>query len=603
MDDAEGDRRALLRRHRRGRQDPSGARPARPRSTARTSRESRPATQVRPRPPARTTRRRRDCPVSRRGRRSATTGSSTSRRRSVTWATRRRSSPRSRRRSRDGMDVINFSGGGPQTDPASDAIIEAVRNVAAAGVVPVISAGNDRDDYGLGSAGSPGTAPTRSRSPRSPTPTSSRPALTRHRARSCRPADPRPVRPHRRRRRRPGRTPTSSSSTSARSWARTAPPSPRDLCGPPGNLERRHIPLPAGSLNGRDRARLARVCTFALKAARVRAAGAIGIVLVDNRPGEAERHPGPARRPGRDDLRLRRLRPALAISASRGRTHAIRIGRDRRSSTPAAAASSRASPPAGLTAFGHLLKPDLGAPGGQILSSTLAIVGGPVRRLRRDEHGCAARRRRRRAAAPAPPGWTPPQVKSALVSTAATAWADTARTIEAPVLTAGAGLTNVITANDPKLFTDPVSLSYSRPERDPRPCSKSLLLAFADAGDGAGTWTVEVKPQSQPSGVEIIVPGTITIAPGGDTQLPGHSTCRRERRPRRGVRLPAAAPRRHRPEGRVRDARHAARARAGPDPATAAVPDGRHAQGRLARSSTAIRLRPSARRRATSARR
>ena len=60
---------------------------------------------------------------------------------------------------RDGMDVINFSGGGPQTDPASDAIIEAVRNVAAAGVVPVISAGNDRDEYGLGSAGSPGTAP------------------------------------------------------------------------------------------------------------------------------------------------------------------------------------------------------------------------------------------------------------------------------------------------------------------------------------------------------------------------------------------------------------------------------------------------------------
>ena len=37
---------------------------------------------------------------------------------------------------RDGMDVINFSGGGPQTDPASDAMVEAVRNVAAAGVVP-----------------------------------------------------------------------------------------------------------------------------------------------------------------------------------------------------------------------------------------------------------------------------------------------------------------------------------------------------------------------------------------------------------------------------------------------------------------------------------
>ena len=38
-------------------------------------------------------------------------------------------------------------------------LIDAVDNVAAAGVVPVIAAGNDRDDYGLGSVGSPGTAP------------------------------------------------------------------------------------------------------------------------------------------------------------------------------------------------------------------------------------------------------------------------------------------------------------------------------------------------------------------------------------------------------------------------------------------------------------
>src|SRR5205085_3391947 len=60
---------------------------------------------------------------------------------------------------RDGMDVVNFSGGGPQVDPANDALVEAIHNLAAAGVVPVIAAGNDRDDFGLGSAGSPGTAP------------------------------------------------------------------------------------------------------------------------------------------------------------------------------------------------------------------------------------------------------------------------------------------------------------------------------------------------------------------------------------------------------------------------------------------------------------
>src|SRR5919108_488501 len=59
----------------------------------------------------------------------------------------------------DGIYVINFSGGGPETDPVTDALIETVKNTAAAGVVPVIAAGNDRDDFGLGSVGSPGTAP------------------------------------------------------------------------------------------------------------------------------------------------------------------------------------------------------------------------------------------------------------------------------------------------------------------------------------------------------------------------------------------------------------------------------------------------------------
>ena len=56
------------------------------------------------------------------------------------------------------MDVINFSGGGPMHDPSTDPILEAVANVARAGVIPVISAGNDRDDFGFGTVGSPGVA-------------------------------------------------------------------------------------------------------------------------------------------------------------------------------------------------------------------------------------------------------------------------------------------------------------------------------------------------------------------------------------------------------------------------------------------------------------
>ena len=152
---------------------------------------------------------------------------------------------------RDGMDVINFSGGGPQTDPASDALVEAVRNVSAAGVVPVISAGNDRDDYGLGSAGSPGTAPdaisvaalsnSHVFAPAlSVTAPGAPAALTRIPfARSA--GDPTPA-----------------------GWVTTEQPLvdvgtilgvdgrpvPRNLCGPPGNLDGGPTPLPAGSLTG-----------------------------------------------------------------------------------------------------------------------------------------------------------------------------------------------------------------------------------------------------------------------------------------------------------------------------------------------------------------
>ena len=421
---------------------------------------------------------------------------------------------------RDGMDVINFSGGGPQTDPASDALVEAVRNVSAAGVVPVISAGNDRDDYGLGSAGSPGTAPdaisvaalsnSHVFAPAlSVTAPGAPAALTRIPfARSA--GDPTPA-----------------------GWVTTEQPLvdvgtilgvdgrpvPRNLCGPLGNLDGGPTPLPAGSLNGAIALVSRGVCTFALKSARVKAAGAIGMVVVDNRPGEANGIPIALDPPGgmiadRDGAALR------AYLESRGGRTGVRIGRDPQELATGRHGTVTSFSSGGLTAFGHMLKPDLGAPGGQILSSTLAIAGGPFASF--DGTSMAAPHIAGAVALllQRHPGWSPAQVKSALVSTAATAWADTAQTVEAPVLTSGSGEADLLAANDPKLFTDPVSLSYSDLNVTRGAASKSLLLAVADAGDGAGTWTVEVRSQSQPSGVEIVVQGAITLAPGGFLQVP-----------------------------------------------------------------------------------
>jgi len=59
----------------------------------------------------------------------------------------------------DGMDVINMSLGEPEIEPARDIVVKALGAAARAGVVPVVSAGNDFDEFGRGSVGSPGATP------------------------------------------------------------------------------------------------------------------------------------------------------------------------------------------------------------------------------------------------------------------------------------------------------------------------------------------------------------------------------------------------------------------------------------------------------------
>jgi subtilisin family serine protease len=59
----------------------------------------------------------------------------------------------------DGMNVINLSIGEPEIEPRRDIVVRALDNAAAAGVVPVVAAGNDFSATGLGSIGSPANAP------------------------------------------------------------------------------------------------------------------------------------------------------------------------------------------------------------------------------------------------------------------------------------------------------------------------------------------------------------------------------------------------------------------------------------------------------------
>ena len=419
----------------------------------------------------------------------------------------------------DGMDVINFSGGGAQSEPATDAFTESVRNVVAAGVVMVASAGNDRDDFGWGTAGSPATTPDAISVAATSNSQVFAPALS-----IVAPGVPGnlaaiPFVPAR------GTNIPGAWGVGERPLVDVgtivgtngAPVDPL-LCGPPENPNAQGSTLPANSLSGALALVSRGRCTFVSKAARARAAGARGIVIVDNRPGEANPIPITLAIPGGmiSDLDGTRLR--IFMAATGGRTLARLNSAPERIETGRSGIVTSFSS-AGPTAFGHLLKPDVAAPGGQILSATLRNAGGPFAVFdgtsMSSPHvaGSAALLLQLHR------GWTPRQVKSALVSTAGPAWADTARTVEAPVVLQGGGLVNLPRANDPKLFTDPVSLSFGDLNVNRGARSEALLVRLGDAGDGAGTWQVELRPQLTSAGASIGLPPAVTLAPGGETEI------------------------------------------------------------------------------------
>ncbi|HVS85682.1 MAG TPA: S8 family serine peptidase [Gaiellaceae bacterium] len=420
----------------------------------------------------------------------------------------------------DGMDVINFSGGGAQTDPANDALVTAVENVAAAGVVPVIAAGNDRDDFGDGSVGSPATAPDAIAVAAVSNTHVFAPPLTVEAAGA--PADLKaiPFQPD------PGGlTPpiwSSQNQTLVDVGSITGTDGKaveRHLCGPPGALASEQGTLPAKSLDGAIALVQRGLCPFVTKAAQAKAAGAVGIVISDNREGEANPLPIALALPGGAISNLDGDRLRAFMAGSGGRTQ-IQIAADPAEIDTGRSGIVTSFSSSGPTAFGHDLKPDVSAPGGQILSSTLPTVNTSgfavfdgTSMATPHVSGAAA------LLLQLHPTWTPAQVKSALVSTAGPAWKDTARTTEAPVTLEGGGLVALPAAASPGVFSDPVSLSFEDLNVADGAASKALLTRISDAGSGSGTWTVTLAAQAATAGTSLDFPGTIALAPGGEVDL------------------------------------------------------------------------------------
>ncbi len=317
-----------------------------------------------------------------------------------------------------------------------------MHNVTLAGVVAVIAAGNDREDFGLGTTGSPGTAPDAISVAATSNSHVFAPALSvvggppNLGAVPLQSAGGAKL---------PGAWSTLDQAiVDVRSVVGTdGKPVESHLCGsttdPNGTLGT----LPKNSVTGKILLADRGTCTFISKAQRAQNGGAAGLILIDNRFGEA--NPIPVQLPiaggmisDLDGKRLRALPrgerrtgvdPRLERhpgdpDGSRRHHHELLVRRPDRLRPLPEARRLRARPRRPLL---HAARDD-----------RLDVLG-----LRRHVDGDAARRRRRGAAPTAAPTWTPAQVKSALMSTAGAAWGDTARTQEAPVLLEGAGLANV----------------------------------------------------------------------------------------------------------------------------------------------------------------
>jgi subtilisin family serine protease len=160
---------------------------------------------------------------------------------------------------------------------------------------------------------------------------------------------------------------------------------------------------------------------------------------------------------------------------------------------------------AGPTPISWRLKPDVAAPGVDVLSSVpptgFTSFSGTSMAAPHAAGAVALLRQRH-------PTWTVAQIKSALVQTGEPVRALESRPGDASVLKQGGGMIDLVRADNPLLFAEPASASFGLLRRK---ATRSLTIALADAGGGAGAWSVAIdRDQTQP-GVTVVAPSAVSV--------------------------------------------------------------------------------------------
>jgi subtilisin family serine protease len=165
---------------------------------------------------------------------------------------------------------------------------------------------------------------------------------------------------------------------------------------------------------------------------------------------------------------------------------------------------------AGPTPLSLRLKPDVSAPGTEVLSSVPGGWGTLSGTSMAAPHvsGAAALLLQRH------PDWTVAEIKAALVETARDVWTDDDHTIRAGPTREGGGIVDLPHADDPLVFTSPSSVSFGLVRAGTR---AAAAVNVDDAGGGSGPWTVAIRASSRrgttvSTASTVDVPGTLSLS-------------------------------------------------------------------------------------------